>query len=50
MGLTARQARSSVRFSLGESNTEEDVDELVKAIVEAVERLRRVSPDWSPHD
>lgn len=49
MGLTVRQARSSIRFSLGASNTEEDVEELVKAIEEAVERLRRVSPDWSAH-
>ncbi len=44
MGLTREQARSSIRFSLGRSNTVEQVDALVEALVECVAHLRRLSP------
>lgn len=47
MGLTPEQARSSVRFSLGLGNTVEQVDLLLEAAVEAVARLRRLSPAYS---
>ncbi|MCC6368221.1 MAG: cysteine desulfurase [Bryobacterales bacterium] len=43
MGLTAEQARSSVRFSLGRGNTAEQVDALIEATAEAARHLRRVS-------
>jgi cysteine sulfinate desulfinase/cysteine desulfurase-like protein len=43
--LTDRQARSSVRISLGASNTVEQVDALVDAIVDSVTHLRRISPE-----
>jgi cysteine desulfurase len=43
MGLTAEQARSSVRFSLGRGNTPEQVDALIEATAEAAHHLRRVS-------
>ena len=33
IGLTREQARSSVRFSLGRSNTEEQIDALIDAVV-----------------
>ncbi len=40
MGLTRDQARSSVRFSFGRSNTMEDVSVLVNAVVASVNKLR----------
>jgi cysteine desulfurase len=40
MGCDADQARHSLRFSLGHSTTQEDVDALVHAIVPVVERAR----------
>jgi cysteine desulfurase len=43
MGLSAEDARSSVRFSLGPANTREQVDGLIGAVVESVSHLRRIS-------
>jgi cysteine desulfurase len=40
MGLTEREARSSVRFSLGHSSTAADVAALLAALPEAVQRAR----------
>ncbi|MGO9198125.1 MAG: cysteine desulfurase family protein [Acidimicrobiales bacterium] len=40
MGLTTREARSHVRFSLGRSTTEAEVDLAIKAVGGAVEHLR----------
>jgi cysteine desulfurase len=40
MGLTARQARSSVRFSLGHTTTAADVEQALAVVPKAVERLR----------
>jgi len=45
IGLTDAQARSSIRISLGASNTIEQVDALADAIVESVAHLRRISPE-----
>ena len=39
-------AHGSLRLSLGEDTTEEDVDYLVKSVREVVERLRGFSPVW----
>ena len=47
LGLPSRRARSSIRFSLGNQNTEEQVDLLLDAVPKAVERLRALAPDWS---
>ncbi len=44
MGLDAAEARSSIRFSLGRTNDEAQVDALIEAVRSAVERLRRVAP------
>jgi cysteine desulfurase len=44
MGLPAQIARSSIRFSLGWENTEEEVDYVVEKTVESVNRLRKLSP------
>jgi cysteine sulfinate desulfinase/cysteine desulfurase-like protein len=43
MGLSAERARASMRFSLGRSNTAEQVDALVDALAGAVEHLRRIA-------
>ena len=43
MGLPAERARASMRFSLGPSNTEEQVDQLIQAVEASVAHLRRIS-------
>ncbi len=47
MGLSRLEARSSVRFSLGRSNTVEQVDALTEALVESVAHLRKVAPAYA---
>ncbi len=44
MGLTRQQAKSSLRFSLGRSNTPDDVSALADALHTSVARLRRLAP------
>lgn len=44
MGLPLEKAYSSVRFSLGDMTTKEDVDYAVEQIVEIVKKLRSFSP------
>ena len=44
MGLDGAEARSSIRFSLGRTNDEAQVDALIEVVRSAVERLRRVAP------
>ena len=46
IGLPAELARGSMRFSLGRLNTEEDVDFALKVIPEAVQHLRKLSPQY----
>jgi cysteine desulfurase len=46
MGLSADRARSSVRFSLGQQNTMEEVDLAIGLVGETVARLREISPVW----
>jgi cysteine desulfurase len=41
LGADQALARSSLRFTLGHTSTEEDVDALLAAIGPAVERARR---------
>jgi cysteine desulfurase len=43
MGLPHARTLSSIRFSLGESNTEEDIDRVVRALPPLVEKLRSLS-------
>jgi cysteine desulfurase len=47
MGLTREEARSSIRFSLGASNSAEDVAALIEAVRESVQHLRRIAPRQS---
>lgn len=44
IGLTKEQARSSLRFSVGRSNTAEQVDLLIDAVAESVSKLRKLAP------
>ena len=46
IGLTREQARSSMRFSLGRSNTVDQVDALIDAVVQVVSRLRKLAPAY----
>ncbi len=48
IGLSPRDARSSIRFSLGPAHTEADVDALAEAVEKSVSHLRRISTDSHP--
>jgi len=47
IGLDEQAAQSSIRFSLGRTTSEADVDELVAQTTRVVGRLRQLSPEWS---
>jgi cysteine desulfurase len=47
MGLSRLEARSSIRFSLGRSNTIEQVDALVEALADSVTHLRKLAPAYA---
>ena len=49
IGLPTEKAKASLRFSLGRSNTVEQVDALIEAVVEAAEHLRKLSPTYPAH-
>jgi cysteine desulfurase len=46
LGLNDELAHSSLRFSIGRFTTEENVDQAVKSVRTAVEKLRELSPLW----
>lgn len=46
IGLPHEVAHGSVRLSLGDCNTEEDVDYILETLPPIVERLRSMSPLW----
>jgi len=48
IGLTAEQARSSIRFSLGRFTTAEEIDQTLEVLPGVVEQLRSVSPRYKP--
>jgi len=48
MGVDAALAQSSVRFSLGRMNTEEDIHYIIEVLPEIVKKLRSMSP-LAPH-
>jgi cysteine desulfurase len=49
IGLSRRDAKSCIRFSLGRSNTAEQVDALIDAVAAAASRLRSISTDYTAH-
>lgn len=44
MGLTHEVAHGSLRLSLGQANTQEDVDYCLEVLPEIIGRLRSMSP------
>jgi cysteine desulfurase len=46
MGLPAERARASVRFSLGQQNTMDEVEFAAGLVRDSVARLRELSPVW----
>ena len=49
IGLPHEIAHGSLRLSLGDGNTEEDVDYALETIPPIIERLRKMSPLWQNH-
>ena len=47
IGLTREQAKSSIRISLGRSNTVEQVDALIEAVAQVVAHLRKLAPAYA---
>ena len=47
MGLPPESSHGSLRFSLGKSNTEEDIDFIIEKLPPIVERMRSMSPLWN---
>jgi cysteine desulfurase len=48
MGFSNHRARSSLRFSFGRFNTDEEVDAASAAVPEVIEKLRRLAPAKGP--
>jgi cysteine desulfurase len=46
LGVGEEMAHSSIRFGIGRFNTEEEIDYVANHVVEAVTRLREMSPLW----
>ena len=46
LGLSDETAHSSLRFSLGRSTTDEEIDYVVEKVTKAVKDLRLLSPLW----
>ncbi|MCA9539548.1 MAG: IscS subfamily cysteine desulfurase [Myxococcales bacterium] len=49
LGLDDENAHSSIRFGIGRFNTEEEVDYVADLVIDAVARLRAMSPLWEMH-
>jgi cysteine desulfurase len=47
MGVSPDLAHGSIRFGLGRFTTEEEVDFVIRRVVEKVNRLREISPLWN---
>ncbi|MBF0187477.1 MAG: IscS subfamily cysteine desulfurase [Magnetococcales bacterium] len=46
LGVGDEMAHSSIRFGIGRFTTEEEIDHVIKIVVEAVNKLRDLSPLW----
>jgi cysteine desulfurase len=49
IGRPDELAHSSIRFSLGRTTTEAEIDRAVALLTSAVQRLRALSPLWDMH-
>lgn len=49
LGIGEELAHTSIRFGVGRFNTEAEIDYTVDVVVNAVERLRELSPLWEMH-
>jgi cysteine desulfurase len=49
IGVPGDLARSSIRFGLGRFNTQEEVDYVIRKVVDVVKRLRSASPLYEDH-
>jgi cysteine desulfurase len=48
IGLTPEIAQGSLRLTLGDANSEEDIDYVLKVLPEIVGKLRNMSPFYKP--
>ena len=46
IGLDAELAKGSLRLTLGDGNTEDDIDYILEVLPETIKRLRSMSPMW----
>jgi cysteine desulfurase len=46
IGLPNDIAKGSLRITFGKENTKEDVDYLIKVLIETVSKLRNMSPEY----
>ena len=46
IGLDAELAKGSLRLTLGDGNTDEDIDYMLEVLPETIKRLRSMSPMW----
>jgi cysteine desulfurase len=49
LGVGEELAHTSIRFGLGRFNTEEEVDFVIRLVVDKVKKLRDLSPLWEMH-
>ena len=49
LGVGEELAHTSIRFGLGRFNSEAEVDYVINLVVDAVKRLRELSPLWEMH-
>jgi cysteine desulfurase len=49
LGVGDELAHTSIRFGVGRFNTEAEIDYVTELVVQAVERLRALSPLWEMH-
>lgn len=47
IGLSEKKAKSSVRFTLGEETSKEQIDYVVSKVKDIVERLRSINSNWN---
>ena len=49
LGASDELAHSSLRFGIGRFNTVEEIDYVVRRVIDEVSRLREMSPLWELH-